>query len=255
MAAAAAAGADLDAALSPSARAEVAAWTALATTALEPASTFCTWCEPEAYTRHTRPAYGGDLPFPLSTLVPASTRRAAARRFATTPRDKVYDAASAAHAALAARLAASPGGGFFFGSSPSSLDALLFAHLGFHASAPVSAPELRESISRHPSLTRYVDGLAALLAVAPPPPPPPYDSDEWTARAEAAAAAARSGRKKPHPRGGGAAGAVKDPRRRGNIIWLAGAAALLIGYIGLSGQYIEFALDDLEYDEDGDGDE
>lgn len=250
--AARAAGADLDAALPAAARADVAAWTALAVGALEPASTFTAWCEPAAYAAHTRPAYGGGLPFPLSRLVPRSTRAAALARFAHTTRDAVYDAAAAAHAALAARLAARGGdrGAFFFGEQPSSLDALLFAHLSFHASAPVSSPELRESVARLPGLSRYVDGLSARLALTPPPIPPPYDSPEWAARAEEAAAAARAGGRRPAKKGGGDA---KAAVRRGNTLWLAAAGILLVGYVLLSGQYIEFALDDLEYEPDGDG--
>jgi len=249
VAAAVAAGADLDAALPPAARADVAAWTALAVGALEPASTYTAWCEPAAYAAHTRPAHGGGLPFPLSRLVPRAARAAALARFAHTTRDAVYDAAAAAHVALAARLAARGGdrGAFFFGEKPSSLDALLFAHLSFHASAPVAAPELRESVARLPGLARYVDGLAARLALAPPPVPPAYDSPEWAARAEEAAAAARAGGRRAAKKGGDAKAAV----RRGNALWLAAAATLLVGYVLLSGQYIEFALDDLEYEPDG----
>ena len=36
---------------------------------------------------------------------------------------------------------------YFFGDRPSSLDALLFAHLLYLQSAPVSAPELRSKVS------------------------------------------------------------------------------------------------------------
>jgi glutathione S-transferase len=41
-----------------------------------------------------------------------------------------------AYGALAARLADS-GGAYFFGNAPSSLDAIAFAHLAFHAHSPV----------------------------------------------------------------------------------------------------------------------
>lgn len=40
------------------------------------------------------------------------------------------------------------GSGFFFGSSPCSLDAVLFSHLLIHTAAPVAAPELRAQVGR-----------------------------------------------------------------------------------------------------------
>ena len=59
---------------------------------------------------------------------------------------QVYSGLAAAYAAIAERLSAADGN-FFFGSKPSSLDALLFGHLAFHLAAPVSAPEIREQAS------------------------------------------------------------------------------------------------------------
>ena len=48
--------------------------------------------------------------------------------------------------ALNERLQSERGGTFFFGSKPSSLDALLFSHLSYHRGAPSSAPELRQAV-------------------------------------------------------------------------------------------------------------
>ena len=43
----------------------------------------------------------------------------------------------------------SDGARFFFGDRPSSLDALLFAHLLYLQTAPVAAPELRSKVRAH----------------------------------------------------------------------------------------------------------
>lgn len=61
---------------------------------------------------------------------------------------QAYRGAGKAYAAIAARLraAGASGGRFFLGERPCSLDALLFAHLLHHRSAPVSAPELRREV-------------------------------------------------------------------------------------------------------------
>ena len=65
---------------------------------------------------------------------------------------QVYKDAGAAYKAIDQRLRAKRDGYFVFGSRPSSLDALLFSHLAFHQSAPVSAPELRQVVSTQPLL-------------------------------------------------------------------------------------------------------
>ena len=62
---------------------------------------------------------------------------------------QVYAEAGAVFQALEERLRAGGGRGgarFFFGDRPSSLDALLLAHLLYLQSAPVSAPELRSKV-------------------------------------------------------------------------------------------------------------
>ena len=66
---------------------------------------------------------------------------------------QVYSRLASAYAAIAERLSAIEGN-FFFGSKPSSLDALLFGHLAFHLAAPVSAPEIREQV-----VHLYLDNL------------------------------------------------------------------------------------------------
>lgn len=149
------------------------------------------------------------MPFPLSTLIPRSTRKAVSARFFSgsgsgdraAVRERVLSDAVAAHAAVAARLASSSSsspssaGPFFFGKTPSSVDALLFAHLSFHAAAPVSPPELRESVRCRPELGKYLAAVAeaaGLGAAASPSPSPYVPGSGWEAAAAAAARAARA---------------------------------------------------------------
>lgn len=68
---------------------------------------------------------------------------------------------SDAYGALAARLA-DGGGKYFFGDKPSSLDALAFAHLAFHAHSPVG-DAMRGELKKHPALVAYVNDMQATL--------------------------------------------------------------------------------------------
>ena len=82
---------------------------------------------------------------------------------------QVYAEAGAAYEALAARLGASGRDGpFFFGSRPSSLDALLYSHLVIHMSTPISAPELHSAASR-PVLKTFAEYFAAKVFCSPVP--------------------------------------------------------------------------------------
>lgn len=199
---------DLDARLSKAEAAEAAAWRALAAAALEPASAFSAWCDPSAFDEFTKKEYGAGLPFPLSALIPRSTRKSVSARFfsggeaasSSSVRERVLSDAVAAHAAIVARLSSassSSSGPFFFGKTPSSLDALLFAHLSFHAGAPVSPPELRESVRCRPEIGRYLAAVAeaaglGAAAAAVTAPPPYVPGSGWEAAAADAARAARA---------------------------------------------------------------
>ena len=74
---------------------------------------------------------------------------------------QVYQGAAEALDALATRLSPAAGGGdFFFGSQPTSLDALLYSCLAYLRAAPVVHPCLRKKLEGHRVLGAYVDRLA-----------------------------------------------------------------------------------------------
>ncbi|KAK9836164.1 hypothetical protein WJX81_006095 [Elliptochloris bilobata] len=243
----AARGPNLDAHLSAAKQSELAAFSALVHARLEPATLASAWAEGASYRGHTRAAYGAGLPLPLSVLMPWVQRRAALHRLAPLTPEQAYIGAGKAYAAIAARLRSSSaaGGHFFFGVRPCSLDALLFAHLLHHRSAPVSAPELRQQFDRHPALVGYVEHILQSVFAAPLPPAPAITSAEWGARAEPGNGGAipRAGAAKRPPKS-----AEEEERERNNRLWMGGVAAAMAAYVLLSGTYLSVGVDD-EYDE------
>jgi glutathione S-transferase len=91
-----------------------------------------------------------NLYWPLTQANPALTLTMSLTQILTKappPHRQVYAHAGSVFKALDERLrAGGRGGHFFFGDRASSLDALLFAHLLYLQSAPVSAPELRNKV-------------------------------------------------------------------------------------------------------------
>ncbi|PRW33295.1 metaxin 1 [Chlorella sorokiniana] len=221
---------NLDRGLSTAQRAEAAAFTALVEARLQPALVYSSWCEGEAYAAHTRPAYGAGIPF--SFFVLRSQRRALLQRFAATTASQVYAGATEALDALAQRLgAAAPGGQFFFGSQPSTLDALLFGCLSFLRSSPAVHPQLAAKLQSTPVLGAYVDRLAAAADVSTPAvsaADAELDWSAWGASAEDKYSKARSEKE-------------SDLQRKGRR-WLLCAAAAIAAYIVASGQYIQLDL-------------
>jgi metaxin len=178
--------ADLDRGLSATQRAEATAFTALLEGKLQPALVYSTWCEDEAFAQHTRGAVAAALPFPLSQLVPRLQRRAVQQYFAARSSDDVYQGAADALDALALRLetggsGSKGGGGFFFGSRPSTIDALLYACLAYVHAAPVVHPQLRQKLDGHRSLVAYLERCSqrAFSAGAPAAAEASFDFTAW----------------------------------------------------------------------------
>ena len=225
---------DLDAGLSAADAAEAAAWRALAAAALEPASAFAAWCDQSAYDEFTKKEYGAGLPFPLSALIPRSTRRSVSARFfgpgsggaaATAVRERVLSDAVAAHAAVAARLSSSSSassrgsaavGPFFFGKAPSSVDALPVRAPLLPRPRPglaAGAPRVR---ALPPGDRRYLAAVAEAAGLGPEQAAaaaaPYIPGSGWEASAAAAARAARAA--SPNDFLGGRLGAIPAGGRR-----------------------------------------
>ena len=165
--------ANLDAHLeSATDRAHLAAYLALAESKLATATAHYTWIDKDRFNAHTREAYGAAFPAPLSYIIPWLWRRRAARRLGassnTSGGDDVAIRAGAAdaYAALSVFLRDRGGDAFMFGAKPTSLDAVVFAHLSFHALAPVG-DALREELKKHPNLVAYVERVRRAADRAP----------------------------------------------------------------------------------------
>ena len=154
--------ANLDAHLSSATdRAHLAAYLALVESKLATATAHYTWIDRDRFTAHTREAYGAAFPAPLSYIIPWLWRRRAAKRLGAPLGGEVSDAAvragaADAYAALSVFLRDRGGDQFMFGKKPTSLDAVAFAHLSFHALAPVG-DALRDELKKHPNLINYVE--------------------------------------------------------------------------------------------------
>ena len=110
---------DLDANLGAELRAEVLAFATLVETNLLPALLHSTWCEPEAYSKFTRPALGAGLAFPLNFWLPYVAKRGVNECIGGSSVIELYEGACKALDALAGRLA--PRGPYFLGAQPTSL--------------------------------------------------------------------------------------------------------------------------------------
>ena len=128
--------ADLDAhVVTAKDRASLAAYLALVEARVASATTYFTWIDRDRFTRHTRDAYGRAFPAPLSYILPWLWRRQALAQMPGHDEDRVASGVRDAYAALTARLV-DGGGAYLMGDTPTSVDALAFAHLAFHAHSP-----------------------------------------------------------------------------------------------------------------------
>jgi metaxin len=112
---------NLDAHLSPAARADSFSFITLLETKLIPALLLTTWCEDEAYSKLTRKAMGNGLPFPLSRWLPFATRKEVCAQLGDATHEDIYRGACKALDSVSARLVQSASDSFFFGDEPSTL--------------------------------------------------------------------------------------------------------------------------------------
>ena len=150
---------DVDAHLGPDDRAQLAAYVSLVEHKLATATAWYQWIDKDRFAKHTRPAYGAAFPAPLSHVLPWMWRRTqlAGAVAVESNDDRVRDGLRDAYASLAAKLA-STGGPYLLGAKPTSVDALLFAHLAYHARAPCM-DVARGIMKDFPALVKYVEAV------------------------------------------------------------------------------------------------
>ncbi|PNW85250.1 hypothetical protein CHLRE_03g177900v5 [Chlamydomonas reinhardtii] len=250
---------DLDAPLSLAQRADLLAFTSLVENRLNVATLMTCWCEPRGFAEMKKAAYGNKLPFPLSQLIPWSKQREVRRRLpAHVEPDQAFADAAAVLDALADRLRSS-GAAFFFGSAPSSLDALLAGHLLFYRVSPAAAPVLQDKVLSQPVLCEYLDRLLGRHFALPATPRAALEQGAGGSGGGGGGGswsdAARGQKKAPPPKVEPSAAELTF--RRHSTYWLLGAGAAVAAYVLLSGQYVQFAtmLEHAAESLDDDGDD
>mmetsp|Transcript_38516 Transcript_38516/g.94748 ORF Transcript_38516/g.94748 Transcript_38516/m.94748 type:complete len:314 (-) Transcript_38516:362-1303(-) len=153
-------GSDLDSTLGQQDRAEVFAFASMVEGQLLSAMLYDWWMVDDNYYQVIKPVYAAAAAFPASILLPWSISRRMKGRLGHPTADDgelLYRQAAACYSALAARLGTQP---FFFGELPSTLDAVVFAHLATHLHAPMPSPaRLSSMIQKHSNLVHFVERI------------------------------------------------------------------------------------------------
>nr|XP_015828026.2 metaxin-3 isoform X1 [Nothobranchius furzeri] len=162
--------------------ADTMAYIALLEEKLRPALLHTFWVDAENYANLTRPWFASRSPFPLNFLVPCRHANIALSRILLTKGEaplhrisemegKIYSDAKECLNLLSYRLGAAK---YFFGNSPTSLDAFVFGFLAPLEKANLPSSPLLSHLRQLENLTGFCDNiLAAFFSSDRPCPPPP----------------------------------------------------------------------------------
>ncbi|XP_056448011.1 metaxin-3 isoform X1 [Gadus chalcogrammus] len=157
--------------------ADTMAYVALVEEKLRPALLHTFWVDAENYANLTRPWFASRSPFPLNFLVPSRHANNALCRILlskvesplysiTEVEGKLYSDAKECLNLLSHRLG---GDHYFFGNSPSSLDAFVFGFMApLHKAALPSCP-LQSHLRQLANLTGFIDNILAVYFSGSPP--------------------------------------------------------------------------------------
>jgi len=141
--------------------------------------------------------------------------------------EKVYKEAPRCYKALSVFLGGKP---FFFGDHPSSLDAIVFGHLSVHLSAQMPNNTLAKLVKEHSNLVNFVDSITKNFF---------RDSQQSTFTPHYAPNKNTTSQESPAPSTSTPSPEKLTPQelreRRKSILWMVGAATLMLAYVG--GQY------------------
>jgi len=153
-----------DHSLTPEQKSDVVAYNRHLDEKLGPALEYIWWRDPKNYVELTRPWYAKALPFPLNYWVPGQMQRRVEKntdaKFSSCEtlseqqvETALYKDAEECITLLSQRLGDSE---FFFGKTPSSLDAAVFGHLAPLMKAPFPHPALQNHLKACDNLVRFV---------------------------------------------------------------------------------------------------
>ncbi|CAL1615967.1 unnamed protein product [Knipowitschia caucasica] len=150
--------------------ADTLAYIALLEEKLRPALLHTFWVDAENYANVTRPWFASHSPFPLNFVVPCRHANLAISRILLTKGEsplnrineieaKLYTDAKECLNLLSYRLGT---GVYFFGSSPTSLDAFVFGFLAPLCKASLPSSPLQTHLSQLENLTQFCENILAL---------------------------------------------------------------------------------------------
>ncbi|XP_042681870.1 metaxin-3 isoform X4 [Centrocercus urophasianus] len=147
--------------------ADTLAYIALLEEKLLPALLHTFWVEAENYCSVTKPWFASRIPFPLSLYLPGKMSREALNRILLTRggpplysltevEAQIYRDAKECLNLLSKRLGTSP---FFFGNTPTTLDAFVFGFLAPVYKVCFPRVQLQEHLKQLTNLCRFCDGI------------------------------------------------------------------------------------------------
>ncbi|XP_028314383.1 metaxin-3 isoform X2 [Gouania willdenowi] len=157
--------------------ADTMAYIALLEEKLRPALLHTFWVDAENYSNLTRPWFASRSPFPLNFVVPSRQASAALSRILVTKGEaplhrisevegKIYSDAKECLNLLSYRLGKTK---YFFGNSPSSLDAFVFGFLAPLFKATLPSSTLQSHLKQLDNLTHFCDNILAVYFSAQNP--------------------------------------------------------------------------------------
>ncbi|KAJ3292399.1 Metaxin-3 [Borealophlyctis nickersoniae] len=167
-------GLDLDAHLSAHQRAESLGYISLVEDKMHDALLYTWWLEADNFAKSTRPTFSKALSWINRYYLPTQLREKARARLAHYGKitengksvSEVYAMARQCYAALAAKLGTKE---YFFGSRPSTLDAVVFGHLALHCYPSLADYRLFSMLNfEFPTLVAYYNRLRLTLFSEPP---------------------------------------------------------------------------------------
>ncbi|KAJ7380240.1 metaxin 1 [Desmophyllum pertusum] len=141
--------------------ADTLAFVSLVHSKLYPAISFTFWMDDKNYTKFTRPWYAHRLPFPLNYFVPGrisrQTRYQISEGMYSEETDDVLENKLFKDALECLKLLSTmlDGKEFFFGDSPTTLDAVVFAHLAVIWKAPLPNNKLFNYLQGYDNLCMF----------------------------------------------------------------------------------------------------
>ncbi|XP_041962457.1 metaxin-1a isoform X1 [Alosa sapidissima] len=166
--------ADFD--LSAKEGADTLAFISLVEEKLMPALIYALWVDPKNYVEVTRRWHGDNIPFPLNFFLPSRMQRQQLARLRLIKGDETLEAgedmekelyhdAQECMDLLSQRLGSSK---FFFGDSPSSLDAYVFGHLAPLLKIKLPCGRLQQHLKSLDNLTRFCSNILTLYFPSEP---------------------------------------------------------------------------------------